>query len=171
MGLGGLHPRPGQDRTRLSPSDLVASIQGIPFVWFPSPPLAGVISILIGWLQVVPSERKRVMSLRTFGAISHFLLNAPLINRPGSRTRCSGRYPAIVGYSALYLSTQPEPAIPARGVHPFDRNLDETLLSEGSIRKSVNLQPGRVRLTVVGPSRTALGNLGRDYLEPPSVAP
>lgn len=96
-------------------SDLLGYAIGIAFDWFALHTLGGVLlSILIGCLLVVRTERKRVFLLLSIGASSHLLTDALLITPSGLA------YPIFwpIAYNqppsaGLYLSTDVWPAVVA----------------------------------------------------------
>ena len=94
-------------------SFVVEQILGVPFDWFALHTAGGaLVSILIGGLIVVPTERRRVIGLLGLGAASHLIADALLLTPTGRS------YPVLWPLTqwspptpGLYLSTQPEPMI------------------------------------------------------------
>lgn len=96
-------------------SGQVERLLGVTFSWFGLHTGGAVlVSILIGALLVVPSERTRVLPLLAVGATTHLLTDGLL------RTASGRSYPMfwpLTQYSpptpGLYLSTDPEPMLVA----------------------------------------------------------
>jgi hypothetical protein len=97
------------------PRSTVESLLGVPFSWFALHTLGGcAVSIAIGVVIAARTERTRVGALLGFGAASHLLADALLLN-PSGRS-----YPLLWPLSyyhpptpGLYLSTDPEPMLVA----------------------------------------------------------
>ena len=92
------------DMTKIAlafPSYRVESVLGVPFDWFALHTAGGsFVAVLVGTVLVPREHRKRVFLLLVFGASSHHLLDAMLINASG------------YSYAVLWPLTQYAPPTP-----------------------------------------------------------